>query len=464
MTSNFEHDQFSMPKAFILRSIILLCLSAITFQDVNNHKENCFCQLKGQIGDCSCTIDTLDYFNNNKIYPRIQSILVKDYFRYFKVNMERPCPFWSDDSTCSMKDCSVSFCSDDQIPVGLKGLHDGRKKYLENDQEQPCDDNNDGLGAVNHTISEESIEDFKRWSHHDESKDNFCEMDDEQSLEAHYVDLLLNPERYTGYKGASAHRIWKSIYQENCFKPKESTVSNAPFSLGKNLNDMCLEKRAFYRAISGLHSSINIHLSALFLMPSKNAFDSVTWGPNIKEFHQRFDPKLTDGEGPQRLLNLYFLYLLELRALAKVSPYLEKELFYTGNKEEDKDVRLAVMELMEIAKSFPNHFNESVMFSSKTEEDKNLKDEFKAHFRNISRIMDCVGCSKCKLWGKLQVQGLGTAFKILFSGDKNSQYRLTDIKKNKFQLTRAEIVTLLNAFGRLSNSIRLLEMFRKTQF
>lgn len=25
------------------------------------------------------------------------------------------------------------------------------------------------------------------------------------------------------------------------------------------------------------------------------------------------------------------------------------------------------------------------------------------HFRNISQIMDCVGCDKCRLWGKLQV-------------------------------------------------------------
>ena len=29
--------------------------------------------------------------------------------------------------------------------------------------------------------------------------------------------------------------------------------------------------------------------------------------------------------------------------------------------------------------------------------------------------MDCVGCEKCRLWGKLQVLGLGTALKILFS-------------------------------------------------
>lgn len=29
--------------------------------------------------------------------------------------------------------------------------------------------------------------------------------------------------------------------------------------------------------------------------------------------------------------------------------------------------------------------------------------------------MDCVGCEKCRLWGKLQVLGLGTALNILFS-------------------------------------------------
>ena len=43
-----------------------------------------------------------------------------------------------------------------------------------------------------------------------------------------------------------------------------------------------------------------------------------------------------------------------------------------------------------------------------------LKEQFKSHFRNVSRIMDCVGCDKCRLWGKLQVSGLGTALKILF--------------------------------------------------
>ena len=32
-----------------------------------------------------------------------------------------------------------------------------------------------------------------------------------------------------------------------------------------------------------------------------------------------------------------------------------------------------------------------------------LRNEFRVHFWNVSRIMDCVDCDKCRLWGKLQV-------------------------------------------------------------
>ena len=66
--------------------------------------------------------------------------------------------------------------------------------------------------------------------------------------------------------------------------------------------------------------------------------------------------------------------------------------------------------------------------------------------------MDCVACEKCRLWGKLQVSGLGTALKILFSyGDRTKDY----------QLSRTEVISLLNAFGRLSNSITQKEAFEE---
>ena len=34
--------------------------------------------------------------------------------------------------------------------------------------------------------------------------------------------------------------------------------------------EMCLEKRVFYRMMSGLHASINIHLSAIYLFKGKS--------------------------------------------------------------------------------------------------------------------------------------------------------------------------------------------------
>lgn len=117
-----------------------------------------------------------------------------------------------------------------------------------------------------------------------------------------YIDLMDNPERFTGYAGPSSGRVWKAIYEENCFdivhqmtegcetcnnimnlgENKKDTSAKAPFAhvpdkkaeLQQFLNNLaeesdggmesndevCLEKRVYYRLISGLHSSISIHI------------------------------------------------------------------------------------------------------------------------------------------------------------------------------------------------------------
>lgn len=417
----------------------------------------CFCQLQGKVDDCSCNIDTVDYYNNAKIYPRLASLLHKDYFRFFKVNLQRPCPFWKDDSKCALEDCSVTPCEEGDLPPGLMSQSQ-RNKYAREAQVKGTCAHGSDLGYLNTTISEESIEGFERWRVYDDAQDNFCEMDDENSSDMEYVDLSLNPERYTGYQGSSAHRIWNSIYQENCFN---SQTGSGPYIDSQNVGGLCLEKRVFYRAISGLHTSINVHLSANYLGAAKDGFGKGTWGPDLQEFLRRFSPETTRGEGPQWLKNLYFVFLLELRALAKAAPYLENESYFTGNDDDDCEVRKAVKDILKVLRVFPQHFNESTMFAGNIKEARKLKEEFKLHFRNISRIMDCVGCDKCKLWGKLQVQGLGTAFKILFSGDQRGEkFSLNQMRKDKFQLKRTEIVALLNGFGRLSSSIQVLEVFR----
>lgn len=428
--------------------------------------ERCFCQLKGAVDDCPCSVETIDSFNNFKIYPRLNSLLEQNFFRYWKVNLLKKCPFWEDDSKCAIRYCSVQPCTD--VPEGLKGRAadpniNKAKKLKESLGSGGCDEEND-LGFLNTTLSKESLDGFQKWAIHDSAQDSFCYLDDDKPENSEYVDLLLNPERYTGYAGPSAHRIWRSIYQENCFKPSRTLGPYVDFS---NIGDLCLEKRAFYRAVSGLHSSINIHLCARYLLSDSNGFEvsaEGVWGHNVDEFHRRFDPELTGGEGPKRLKNLYFLYTLELRALAKAAPYLESQEFFTGNEEEDRDVKKAVMDLLSVTKNFPNHFDESSMFTGGKQAAK-LKEEFREHFRNISRIMDCVGCDKCRLWGKLQITGLGTALKILFSGNfdhpVDQQLNLSAVRQTNFQLSREEIVALFNAFGRLSRSILELENFRK---
>lgn len=359
-----------------------------------------------------------------------------------------------------MKFCHVKACDENDIPSGLKG--DVHNKYVEEIQDVAgcVQDLNAELSYLNTSISKKIDQKLQKWSEHDDAKDNFCILDDNQEG-AEYVDLLLNPERYTGYRGKSAQRIWESIYLENCFKsqsPIKSKKSSFQALIGTaSLNDVCLEERVFYRMISGLHSSINTHLCAQYLVSENNspvgfAAPSGVWGPNLDEFRRRFSPESTNFEGPNWLRNLYFAYIVEMRAIAKIAPYLRQEQFYTGFDKEDKEVQLAINDILNVIESFPTHFDEHMLFKGASFK---LKNEFREKFRNISRIMDCVGCDKCRLWGKLQTQGMGTALKILFSGkfEYNRQehtHVLSD--KNggqiKFKLTRTELVALFNAFGR----------------
>jgi ERO1-like protein beta len=83
--------------------------------------------------------------------------------------------------------------------------------------------------------------------------------------EGEYVDLSLNPERFTGYGGISAHRVWKAIYEENCFEDSESSLSKMSkpgvvlsdtmaevlYMNGDIPQEQCLEKKVYYKIISG---------------------------------------------------------------------------------------------------------------------------------------------------------------------------------------------------------------------
>lgn len=73
-----------------------------------------------------------------------------------------------------------------------------------------------------------SVKDWKGyhnpWMPADESDDN---------VDYAYINLQTNPEKFTGYKGEHANRVWGAIYQQDCFK--DINVTSSP------------EKRVFYK-------------------------------------------------------------------------------------------------------------------------------------------------------------------------------------------------------------------------
>ncbi|RXG55797.1 Ero1-like protein [Armadillidium vulgare] len=170
---------------------------------------------------------------------------------------------------------------------------------------------------------------------------------------------------------------------------------------------MCLEKRNFtvlFQAFIQVLTSIFVHdiYFQFFLIMDKNTFmikvcvkkfaferdifennPEGVWGFNLEEFQRRFDPELTNDAGPNRLKNLYFLYLVELKAIAKLGPYLKTISFYTGNDEKDHELKFAISDLVSVVDSFPNHFDEGLLFLQNSQ-GPNLKTEFRDHFRNIS--------------------------------------------------------------------------------
>jgi hypothetical protein len=112
---------------------------------------------------------------------------------------------------------------------------------------------------------------------------------------------------------------------------------------------------------------------------------------------------------PERLENIYFDYVVMLRAVSKISDFLEGYQYLTGDETVDKGIIASVQELVELVKKCPPTFDEKLLFledQGPLSQGNALKHQFRDHFRNVTRIMDCVGCEKCRLWGKVQTQGM----------------------------------------------------------
>ncbi|KAJ0406157.1 hypothetical protein ATCC90586_001203 [Pythium insidiosum] len=420
-------------------------------------------ELSGSVGDSGCDYETVDKAVSAHFHPLLEELSTLTFFRYFKVDLGKECPFWQDDGMCASRDCAVCECPKHEIPATWyqMDMHEQQQKRSSAPTPapatagKPCDQQTgeSELSRVDRTNAEAG-EAFQEWS--EEKSINVWSSQGELEDEMVYINLLENPERFTGYSGYQAERIWRAIYDENCFLP--------PSGQEKELTGMCFEERVYYRLISGLQASINTHIALRYKHGDY-------WGPHPSLYVHRV------GKHPERLQNLYFTYLFVMRALGRYRNELLAYDYSTGNDADDQRVReilrMLVSDSQQSSSSCPVEqqsvlagFDETALFrvpqkglsydqyQDAKEQKKQLELQFRAKFQNVSRIMDCVTCEKCRLWGKLQTMGLGTAIKILLADDVS---QISPLHRN-------ELIALINVANNLSRSVDGVRLLRDLEF
>ncbi|PGH16388.1 hypothetical protein AJ80_05238 [Polytolypa hystricis UAMH7299] len=436
----------------------------------------CAIDPKATVSDACASFATLDELNH-QIAPLVRTITQDtDFFSYYRLNLfNKQCPFWSDDSgMCGNIACAVTTLdNEDDIPPvwrseelskleGPKAGHPGKKLQEERPKDKPLQ------GMLGEGVGETCVVEY------DDECDarDYCVPEDEgATAKGDYVSLLDNPERFTGYSGAGARQVWDAIYRENCFlkKPLQSTSSTlfSPGNMqaakdfrnvlekhdreqvvsavgrdgGYPLDDECLEKRVFHRIISGMHASISTHLCWDY-------FNQTTgeWLPNVECYRARLH------DYPERISNIYFDFAVLVRAVAKIRKHLENYTYCVSDPKQDYETKEKVLKLADTVASRPQIFDESILFQDDVAN--GLKEDIRNRFRNVSRLMDCIGCDKCRLWGKLQTAGYGAALKILFEYDETKDGENPPLR-------RTELVALINTLGRVSKSLVSVHSFER---
>jgi hypothetical protein len=73
-------------------------------------------RLEGVVSDCSCDFRSVDESVSKFFLPLLKDLTSRSFFRYFRVDLEKPCPFWHEDGQCMMEACSVCTCEENEVP------------------------------------------------------------------------------------------------------------------------------------------------------------------------------------------------------------------------------------------------------------------------------------------------------------------------------------------------------------
>ena len=373
------------------------------------------------IDHCRCSVQDVRR-HHREILESLNVIVRHPYFRYFRADLNRPCPFWAVQLICSAtvngtSPCTVRKCEPEAIPASLR---------TDCGMDLPPSDVSDI--PLNRRVTA-----FRKIPWSNGLEDTTASPCPEK---AEYVDLVLNPESNTYYTGALASNVWRTIYEDNCFRSEISS-------------QLCTQELLYYQLLSGLHTSISVHLCGKYhpLCPATQRTDEpvvidhdTEWEWNLQEFRRRV------GDHTDRIRNLHILYLFVMRAVSKSRTALLSANYSQGSIPCSEDIH--VLRQMERLLSAPllciDPFNEVEVLKSSSPSVDFVK-EMNLKLQNVTRIMDCLSCEKCRLWGKVQLLGLNAAVRIVLSNEAP-------------HLGRSELISLINLFRQISDSIHRSEM------
>jgi hypothetical protein len=343
----------------------------------------------------------------DEMRPILDDLSRQNFFRYFRVDISRDCPFQMNDALCTAKtNCQLTCeCPLDKLP----------QIWIKEDMKL----------KENLAFSPIKLYDVMKPQNHVQDPWSFDQINDNTI----YVDLQTDREMFTGYQGQS---IWKVIYEENCM----------------NLSKQCGEDNLLYKIVSGMHASVSSHLSEFYVN-----FDEQSQSIRPNEF--MYYHKV--GAYPERLKNLAFAVQILLRAYVRYIDLIEDFSIDTGDFSEDMKTKQLLQRLSAVLTNIKDiKFNQDQIFGQHLSE-ATQKTAYLQYFRNITQVMDCVDCVKCKVYGKMQVLGAGVALRIM-------------LKDNEVKLTRNELVAFVNTLNKWSESLLIIERMkqrlwdRKVQF
>ncbi|KAL7578424.1 hypothetical protein ACA910_012819 [Epithemia clementina (nom. ined.)] len=334
--------------------------------------------------------------NNEELFGCLEALREAPYFRFFSVDILASCEYMPQELfECYTEGCEILPVDEDQIPENIRDV-----------DKDECEFELDG---------------WARWD---------MPTDD-------YYDIQEYNEGYTGYDGSD---VWNFIHERICFEGYDYSDDHW--------------KADFNKVVSGLHSLI----SAQVIRGIQEKIDngepfgaSEVWTDPRAEFNRRLS---RSGETPLAIENLYFLHMLLLTAVSKSRDRLLQDCS-NGRFEANvvDDVR-ALLDCKLLGDS-------AIGVAAKKLHDHATKDsdsvvalwEARMRTRELTRIMNCVQCNKCRLHGKISTMGVSTALQLLVGK--------TGEGEDPTIVHRVELATLLTTLHKCSRAIQYCQFMQR---